>query len=266
MSGSWIRKWSKANLKRHSQMNLVTNEQPRRKQRGIGEGRFGVVCSGASMTAERMSNTLGHILGGHRRAATDCRLNRWGLFLALLFTALSPADAHPETNPYGGFLAGIRHPVTGLDHVVAMVAVGLWGVSLGAPAIWLLPVVFPLVMAFGGACGVLGGPLPGVEEMIAASGIVLGLVVTLSARPPLWVASVIVGFFAFFHGYSHGVELPHTANPFTYAAGFVIATGLLHLSGISIGLLTRWPWGKVIVRALGSVIMAIGFAFLFGFL
>jgi len=193
-------------------------------------------------------------------------LKPWGFFFVFLFAALSPANAHPESNPYGGFLAGIEHPLTGLDHIVAMVAVGLWGAYLGAPAMWLLPVVFPLVMAFGGAIGVLGGPIPGVEVTIAVSGIVLGLVVALAARPPLWAAAVIVGFFAFFHGYSHGVELPHTANPFTYAAGFVIATGLLHLTGISIGLLTRWPWGQVIVRTLGGVITAIGFAFFFGFL
>ncbi len=190
----------------------------------------------------------------------------WGLFLAFLLAAISQASAHPETNPYGGFVAGIIHPLTGLDHIVAMVAVGLWGASLGPPAIWLLPVVFPLVMAFGGACGVLGGALPGVEGTIAISGVVLGLVVALSARPPLWIAAVIVGFFAFFHGYSHGVELPHTANPFTYAAGFVIATGFLHLTGISIGLLTYWSWGRVTVRALGCVIMVIGFGFFFGFL
>ena len=193
-------------------------------------------------------------------------LKSWWLFLVLFFAALPPANAHPETTTVGGFLAGIVHPLTGLDHIVAMVAVGLWGAYLGAPAMWLLPVVFPLVMAFGGGIGVLGGPMPGVEVTIAISGIVLGLVVALAARPPLWVAAMIVGFFAFFHGYSHGIELPHSANPFTYAAGFVIATGLLHLTGISIGLLTRWPWGQVMVRTLGGVITAIGFAFLFGFL
>lgn len=191
--------------------------------------------------------------------------SQW-LFLVFFFVALSPADAHPETNTVGGFLAGIEHPLTGLDHIVAMVAVGLWGAYLGAPAMWLLPVVFPLVMAFGGGIGVLGGPMLGVETTIAVSDIVLGLVVVLAARPPLWVAAVIVGFFAFFHGYSHGVELPHTANPFTYAAGFVVATGLLHLAGISIGLLTRWPWGQIVVRTLGGAITVIGFAFFFGFL
>jgi urease accessory protein len=191
---------------------------------------------------------------------------RW-LILAISLAAMSSAGAHPETNPAGGFIAGIEHPITGLDHIVAMVAVGLWGAYLGAPAIWLLPVIFPLVMAVGGAVGVLVGvPCSQVEALIALSGIVLGLMVATAARPPLWVAGVLVGFFAVFHGYSHGVELPHTANPLTYAAGFVISTGCLHLTGISLGLLTRWPWGRVLVRALGGVIMMVGFAFLFGFL
>lgn len=190
-----------------------------------------------------------------------------GLLLGLLLIVPSVASAHPETNTLGGFIAGVRHPLTGLDHIVAMVAVGLWGAYLGAPAIWLLPVIFPLVMALGGAVGVLvGEPSSAVEAGIAISGIVLGLMVATAARPPLWIAAVIVGFFAVFHGYSHGVELPHLANPFTYAAGFVMATGLLHLTGISLGLLTKWPWGKVVVRGLGGVIMVIGGAFLFGFL
>ena len=156
------------------------------------------------------------------------------------------------------------HPLTGLDHIAAMVAVGLWGAYLGAPAMWLLPVIFPMVMAFGGALGVLGVPLPGVEFCIALSAIMLGLAVALAARPPLWVASVMVGFFAIFHGHAHGTELPQAANPFTYAVGFVIATGLLHLSGISLGLLTRWPWGKAVVQAGGGVIALLGFCFLFG--
>jgi urease accessory protein len=153
--------------------------------------------------------------------------------------------------------------LTGLDHIVAMVAVGLWGAYLGAPAMWLLPVVFPVVMAFGGALGGLGVPLPGVEQGIALSGILLGLAVALAARPKLWMAAVLVGVFAIFHGHAHGTELPNSANPITYAIGFVIATGLLHLSGIAFGLLVRWPWGRVAVRAAGFAIALIGFGFLF---
>lgn len=181
----------------------------------------------------------------------------------LLFFMPSTASAHTESGNVGGFLSGFKHPLTGLDHIVAMVAVGLWGAFLGGRAMWTLPVVFPVVMAFGGALGVLGVPLPGVETGIALSGIVLGLMVTFAAKPPLWVAAVIVGFFAVFHGHAHGSELPAAANPLTYAVGFVISTGLLHLSGIAFGLLVRWPWGRITVRAGGVAIAAVGFGFLF---
>ncbi|MFL5095425.1 MAG: HupE/UreJ family protein, partial [Xanthobacteraceae bacterium] len=111
--------------------------------------------------------------------------------LALLLAA-SPAAAHTG-GVAGGFVGGLAHPVFGPDHVVAMVAVGLWGAFLGAPAIWLLPVVFPLVMAFGGVLGIMGVPIPAVETGIAASAVVLGLMVALRARPPLWIAGVLVG-------------------------------------------------------------------------
>jgi urease accessory protein len=147
-----------------------------------------------------------------------------------------------------------------------MVAVGLWGAFLGNPAIWVLPVVFPLVMAFGGALGVMGVPLPSVETGIAVSAIVLGVMVAFALRPPLWLAAVIVGGFAIFHGHAHGTELPSAANPLAYSAGFVISTGLLHLSGIAIGLLVRWPAGKVAVRACGAFISLAGVGFLTGVL
>ena len=185
------------------------------------------------------------------------------LLATLVLLLPSTASAHTETGAVGGLISGFLHPLTGLDHVVAMVAVGLWGVFLGTPAVWLLPVIFPVVMALGGALGVLGVPLPGVETGIALSGVILGLMVALAAKPPLKIAGAIVGLFAIFHGHAHGTELPEAANALTYAAGFVIATGLLHLSGIALGLLARWPWGKVAVRAGGAVTAAVGCAFLF---
>src|SRR5229473_218566 len=171
--------------------------------------------------------------------------------LLLLVLAASPTLAHTGSVS-GGFLGGLAHPVFGPDHVVAMVAVGLWGAFLGAPAIWLLPVVFPLVMALGGVMGILGVPLPGVETAIALSAVVLGLMVALAARPPLWVAAVLVGGFAIFHGHAHGAELPAGANAVAFSVGFVAATGLLHLAGISFGLLARWPAGRLAVRAAGG--------------
>lgn len=166
----------------------------------------------------------------------------------------------------GGFLSGFQHPVSGLDHLVAMVAVGIWGAFLGGRAIWILPVVFPVVMALGGAAGILGLPLPGVEPGIALSAVVLGLMVALAVRPHLWVAAVLVGIFAIFHGYAHGRELPQSDNAISYAAGFVIATGILHLAGIAIGELTRWPKWTLAVRACGGCIAGVGVAFLVGWL
>jgi len=164
----------------------------------------------------------------------------------------------------GGLAAGLMHPVFGPDHVVAMVAVGLWGAFLGMPAIWMLPVVFPLVMALGGVLGILGVPIPAVEAGIASSAVALGLMVALAARPPLWAAAVLVGAFAIFHGYAHGKELPDGANAVAYSVGFVIATGLLHLAGIAFGLLARWPSGKLAVRAAGGAIAVTGVVYLGG--
>ena len=186
------------------------------------------------------------------------------LLAAVAILAATAAQAHAVHGAGGGFLSGFTHPFFGFDHVVAMVAVGLWGAFLGAPAIWLLPVVFPVVMALGGALGVAGVPLPAVETGIALSGVVLGLLVALAVRAPLWVAAVIVGLFAIFHGHAHGTELPAAANPYAYAAGFVIGTGLLHLAGIAIGTLTSTPAGTWTVRAAGAVIAAVGAAFLAG--
>jgi urease accessory protein len=183
--------------------------------------------------------------------------------LPLLLAAIAaPAWAHTGEGVAGGFASGFMHPIAGWDHVIAMVAVGLWGAFLGRPAVWLLPVVFPLVMAFGGALGVLGLPLPGVEIGIAASAIVLGAMVALAAKPPLWVAAVIVGAFAIFHGHAHGTELPEAASPIAYSLGFVIATGLLHATGIALSLVTRWRHGARLVRACGGAIAALGVFFL----
>ncbi|MBS0442761.1 MAG: HupE/UreJ family protein [Proteobacteria bacterium] len=185
--------------------------------------------------------------------------------LALLaaFALAAPlAQAHEGAGLAGGFMSGFAHPLLGWDHVIAMLAVGLWGAFLGAPALWLLPVVFPLVMAAGGALGVLGVPLPAVEVGIAASAVALGGVVAGALRPPLWVAALLVALFAIFHGHAHGTELPQAANPLAYSLGFVIATGLLHLTGIALGLLTRWPAGRVAVRGMGAGIALLGVLFL----
>jgi urease accessory protein len=172
------------------------------------------------------------------------------------------ALAHTRGGEAIGFASGIMHPISGLDHVLAMLAVGLWGAQLGAPAIWLLPVTFPMVMAIGGMLGLIGVKLPGVEIGIACSAIALGLAVLLELRPSLWAASVLVGCFAIFHGHAHGTELPPGANGLLYSIGFVFATGTLHAVGISIGLVHRWDAGRVLLRGAGAVIAVAGVAYL----
>ncbi|MEO0574504.1 MAG: HupE/UreJ family protein [Pseudomonadota bacterium] len=181
---------------------------------------------------------------------------------AILWT--QNAWAHEEVGVAGGLISGLLHPVLGLDHLVAMVAVGLWGAILGQPSIWILPVTFPLVMAFGALLGVAGVPMPGVEFAIAGSALALGIAVLTQSRPPLWLAAIIVGFFAIFHGHAHGSEMPGASNSLAYGVGFVIATGLLHLSGIMIGLIVRWPAGLVTVRCCGAAIAAVGLYFIAG--
>lgn len=185
-----------------------------------------------------------------------------GLFW--ISAGLSPASAHSSAGSVSGFASGFMHPLLGPDHLVAMVAVGLWGCFLGAPAIWMLPLVFPIVMAFGGVLGIIGVPVPHVEVGIALSAFLLGLMVALAAKPPIIVAALIVGAFAVFHGHAHGSELPQAADPLLYSAGFVLATGLLHLAGIGLGLLARRPLGAALVRATGAAIAVAGLVFLAG--
>ena len=182
---------------------------------------------------------------------------------AMLACALTAEPALAHTGSLAsGFAGGFAHPVFGPGHLAAMIAVGLWGAFLGPPAIYILPVVFPLVMAFGGLLGILGLPLPGTDILIAISAILLGLAVAIAARPPLWIAAILVGAFAIFHGHAHGSELPPGADAIAYSAGFVIATGLLHLAGIALGLLARWPAGFIVVRTVGGAIAFAGVVFL----
>ena len=149
-------------------------------------------------------------------------------------------------------------PVSGLDHVLAMLAVGIWGAQMGPPAIWVLPVTFPMVMALGGMLSLVGVPVPGVEIGIGLSALLLGLMVAFERRPDLRVAAVLVGFFAIFHGYAHGAELPEGQSGILYSIGFVVSTGTLHASGIGVGLIHRWDSGKRALRIAGAGIAAGG--------
>jgi urease accessory protein len=185
------------------------------------------------------------------------------LFPATLVTV--PALAHSIAGSAAGFAGGFLHPLTGPDHMLAMICVGIWGGQLGVPAIWLLPISFPLIMAVGGAFGVVGGPLPAGELLIALSVVVLGTLVALARKLPIAVALIIVGIFAIAHGHAHGVELPGAADALAFTVGFVIATGLLHLAGIAIGVLARWPVGAFAIRACGCGVALAGCYFVLGY-
>jgi len=180
----------------------------------------------------------------------------------VLLTASQPALAHEGTGLAGGFVAGFGHPLTGPDHMLAMIAVGLWGAFLGRPLIFLLPMIFPIMMTVGGAAAIAGVPLPSVEIGIALSVVILGAMILGAVRAPIWLACTIVGIFGLFHGYAHGLELPSAADPVGYSAGFVLATGLLHLFGIALGLLRSRPRGDIVVRTLGGMIVIAGLWFL----
>ncbi len=204
---------------------------------------------------------------------TDVRLlpspRRWAalgtatLAAVTMLLAPSAALAHEEVAVGAGLVNGLMHPVLGPDHLIAMIAVGLWGAQLGSPLIWALPIAFPLMMAVGGVLGVMGLPIPSVEVGIAASALVLGLFILSAFRAPTWLAVIVVSVFAVFHGHAHGAELPHAASPLAYGIGFVTSTGLLHLAGILIGLLNNFgAVGPAVVRACGGIVAVLGGYFL----
>jgi urease accessory protein len=184
--------------------------------------------------------------------------------LAILFSLgwVQVTRAHIESGQAAGFVTGLQHPWSGLDHILAMIAVGLWGAQLGNPAIWLLPIAFPMMMAMGAMMGLMGIPVPGVEIGIALSAIVLGTMILAEVRPKLAVALAIVGVFAIFHGHAHGTELPPGQSGLLYSMGFVIATGCLHAVGIALGLVKDLPAGNLALRCAGSFIAAMGVFFL----
>lgn len=196
-------------------------------------------------------------------ATTAIRRRSMGPAVVLLvgLCLAGTAAAHTGQMSGHGFSAGFSHPILGLDHLLAMLAVGMWGAFLGAPAIWALPVTFPLVMAMGAVLGIAGVALPGVEWVIAFSVTALGVAIASAARPPLPVAAALVGLFAVFHGVAHGQELPAESSALSFAVGFVLATGLIHVLGICIGLIVRVPNGTTILRLGGVVVAAAGCGF-----
>lgn len=186
-------------------------------------------------------------------------------FLALaLLAPASPAHAHLLDAGSAGWAHGFAHPFSGLDHILAMLAVGVWAAQTGRQALWVLPVVFPLAMAAGGLLGVAGVPAPGIEAGIAASVLVLGLLIAFKAKPPLALSAALVALFAVFHGHAHGTELPQATSPVFYGLGFMAATAMLHLIGLGIGRVLRRPAGTGALRLGGGAIAAAGVALFVG--
>jgi urease accessory protein len=182
--------------------------------------------------------------------------------LALLPTA---ALAHPAIGDAHGFVHGFAHPLSGLDHVLAMVTVGIFAWQLGGRALWLVPGTFVVVMALAGLVGMAGIGIVGVEIGIAASVIVLGAIVALGVKPPVAIAMGIVALFAIFHGHSHGTEMPLDVAGAAYAAGFMLATALLHVAGIALGMTIGRigdAYGRLGYRVSGALVALAGVAIL----
>lgn len=182
------------------------------------------------------------------------------LFLSALLLIPAAAQAHPG-HSVTGFSAGFAHPILGLDHVLAMFAVGLWAVQLGGRAMWFVPLTFVATMMAGGGLGMAHVPLPFVEHGILASVLILGLLIAFAARVPLAAGMAIVALFALFHGHAHGAEMPESAAGLSYGAGFALATAFLHAAGIGAGLLVSRAAQTLWVRLAGAAI-AIEGAFL----
>jgi len=183
--------------------------------------------------------------------------------LVLLIASASGLHAHTGTGGSFGFAGGLHHPIGGLDHLLAMVAVGLWAAQLGGRSNWAVPASFMGVMLVGGLLGMAGIALPFIEGGILISVLGLGVLIAASARLPLAASAALVGVFAIFHGYAHGAEMPAGASGLLYVAGFLLSTGFLHLAGIALGVGMRKLSAPVVVRFAGAAIFAAGIATLF---
>lgn len=179
----------------------------------------------------------------------------WGMAV-LLLPAL--AYAHVGAGHPGGLVQGLLHPWMGVDHLVAMLAVGLWAAQRGGRAVWTMPLSFMAVMLLAGLIGMAGVSIPLIEPGIVASVLVLGLLIAAAVRLPLAASSALVGLFAVFHGHAHGAEMPATASGLAYAIGFVLATGVLHCCGIGLGRFTKRLAGPRLAQYAGGIIAVFG--------
>lgn len=178
----------------------------------------------------------------------------------VLLTLLLPSFAHAHIGAVGasGWVHGLSHPFSGLDHVCAMIAVGMWAAQMGGRALWRVPLAFVSVMMLGGLLGMAAIPAPFIEAWIGMSLLVLGVLIAAAARLPLSVSIAMVGVFALFHGYAHGAEMPQHIEGLGYAAGFMLATALLHASGMGIALFLKQMGRVKLLRATGAAIASCG--------
>jgi urease accessory protein len=196
---------------------------------------------------------------GMKRTFSATPFMRRTFFLLPCLFLPSFAQAHPGLPGHvHGFANGLVHPLTGLDHICAMIAVGLWAAQRGGRALWLVPLTFVLAMTAGSALGMAGVSLPFVETGIIASVLILGVLIAASVRLPLAVSGLIVDVFALFHGQAHGLEMPGNASGLAYGAGFILATAGLHLLGISFGWQAQRLGSMRLIRYAGVVITACG--------
>ncbi|HZZ29801.1 MAG TPA: HupE/UreJ family protein [Pirellulales bacterium] len=185
----------------------------------------------------------------------------WQGLIPALFILGSPALVYAHTglgDASGGLISGLAHPLGGLDHLCAMIGVGLWAAQRGGRAIWLVPLAFVLVMAVGGLLGMMAISIPFVEPGIVASVLILGVLIAASVHLPLLVSVLIVGTFALFHGHAHGAEMPHTASGLMYGLGFMAATALLHFVGVGMGLFARQSNSGWLLRSAGAALVLCG--------
>ena len=188
-----------------------------------------------------------------------------GLTFAAATLAPAAAFAHAGHGEHSGLIHGFMHPVTGLDHILAMVTVGILAYQIGGRALWLVPATFLAIMAAGGLLGVAGVSFYFVEPGIAASVVVLGIIVALALKPPVALAMALVALFAIFHGYAHGIEAPLDGSTAAYGAGFLIATALLHAFGVAFGMLVgriSESRGQLGYRLAGSAVALTGLVIL----
>ena len=191
-------------------------------------------------------------------------IRRFILSLTAVALSTAPAFAHLNPEEHGSFMAGFSHPLFGLDHILVMVAVGLWASQIGGRALWLVPSAFVGTMAFGFGLAVAGVDLPFVEPAILASVVALGLLVAMAARFDTIASAALVAAFALFHGHAHGGELG-AAGAASFGIGFVVATALLHAAGIAIGIgVARIANGAILARIIGGLTAVTGVALIFG--